>query len=69
MATRNLRLGETVRTRNGEIGRIVRPVGNGLFKWREYRRFDLDGAGDLVVYTLLMDNGEVRQFRFDALDA
>lgn len=68
MATRTLRLGETVRTRTWETGRIIKPTGNALIKWREYRRFDLDRTGDLAVYTLLLDDGEVRQFAFDALD-
>lgn len=68
MGLRTLRLGETVRTRGGEMGRIIKPAGNGWFNWREYRRFDLEGKADLVVYTLLLQSGEVRQFSFDALD-
>ncbi|MFP7761854.1 hypothetical protein [Marisediminicola sp. LYQ85] len=68
MESRTLRLGETVRTRDGEVGRIIKPTGNGLFTWREYRLFDLEGKADLVVYTLLLQSGEVRQFSFDAID-
>lgn len=68
MGSRTLRLGETVRTRSGETGRIIKPTGNAFFYWREYRLFDLNEKADVIVYTLLLESGEVRQFTFDALD-
>lgn len=67
MTERTLAVGDAVRTRTGERGRIIKRSANAFTTPREYERYDLDGTGDLTVYTVLLDNGEVRKYSFDAL--
>lgn len=67
MTGRTLAVGDVVRTPAGESGRIIRRSANALTVPLEYERFDLDGKADLIVYSVLLQSGEVRKYSFDAL--
>ena len=57
--------GQYVETPVG-TGRIIVPTSGG----GPYTYFDLDSsAGDLTVYTVLLDDGEVKRFRHEAIQA
>ena len=71
-AGRRFDVGETVRTPDGKLGRIVRPtpvavVPYGLAAQREFQYYSMDDKADVVVYTVLVEGGELRYFTFDAL--
>ncbi len=63
-----MRTGDYVRTSDGLNGRIVRPTPQlTMYKDREYRSFDLDSEAELAIYYVLIDSGELRRYRFEAL--
>jgi hypothetical protein len=60
-------VGDVVSTPIGERGRIIRPASTTFTAPLEYKHYDLEGEGDLIVYTVLLDGGEVRMYSFEAL--
>lgn len=59
--------GDSVRTPGGEVGRVLKRTKHPLFEWPEHARYDLDREADVLVYTVLLDSGEVRQYSFRRL--
>lgn len=50
------------------MGRVLRRSKT-IFQWLDYTRYDLDGEADVIVYTILLDDGEVRLYSYAALAA
>ena len=69
MTGRTLKHGDTVRTPDGQNGRILRRSPYSIVRWLDYAYYDLDRKRDVIVYTVLLDSGEVRAYSFDALAA
>jgi len=68
MVERTLRVGDSVLTPDGTVGRIVRPTPQfGFYKDREFRSFDLDTEAEVAIYYVLLESGELRHYRFEAL--
>lgn len=68
MVERTLRVGDSVRTLDGAVGRIVRPTPQfEMYKEMEYRSFDLDTRAEVAIYYVLLESGELRRYRFEVL--
>ncbi|MFG6504565.1 hypothetical protein [Microbacterium sp. P05] len=69
MSGRTLKHGDTIRTPEGEVGRVLRRSRQLFVDPFEYRRYDLDGEGDVLIYAVLLESGEMRHYSFEALAA